>query len=74
MYTMWLYSCNNSPMKNIEVRRYDCGHYYARGFITSPSGTYVLNILPFQRTKKSNLNEILENYTLYFKGVRHENK
>lgn len=65
MYTRWLYSHINNPTKNIEVRRYKCGHYYVRGYITSPSGAYVFNVLPFHRTKKNNLIELLEYYTLF---------
>ena len=69
MYSRWLYSCNNNPTKNIEVRRYECGHYYVRGYITSPSGAYILSVLPFHRTKKNNMIELLENYTLLVSEV-----
>lgn len=74
MYTRWLYSNINNPTKNIEVRRYKCGHYYARGFITSPSGKYVFSVLPFIRIKKSNLFEVLEFYILLSSEVINENK
>lgn len=70
MYTRWLYSHNNNPIKNIEVRRYKCGHYYVRGYITSPSGAYLLNVLPFHRTKKNNLIELLEFYSLILSEER----
>ena len=66
----WLYSCNYDPMKNLEIRRYKCGHYVIRSFITSPSGAYVFHVIPFQRTKKNNLIKLLENYTLYASEVR----
>lgn len=65
MYTRWLYTHINNPTKNIEVRRYECGHYYVRRYITSPNGVYVFDVLPFHRTKKSNLIDLLEYYMLY---------
>lgn len=74
MYTRWLYTSYNNPIKNIEVRRYNCGHYYAREYITSPSGIYILSVSPFQRIKKRNLIDLLEFYELLLSEVRNENK
>jgi hypothetical protein len=74
MYTRWLYSNINNPTKNIEVRRCKCGRYYARGFITSPRGQYVLGVLSFSRINKSNLIEVLEFYILLSSEVINENK
>lgn len=74
MYICWLYTSYNNPIKNIEVRRYKCGHYYAREYITSPSGVYILSVSPFQRTTKSKLIELLEFYELLLSEVRNENK
>lgn len=74
MYTRWLYTNMNNPIKNIEIRRYKCGHYYAREYLTSSSGIYILSVSPFQRIKKNDLIELLEYYTLLLSEVRNENK
>lgn len=65
MYTRWLYSHINNPTKNIEVRRYECSHYYVREFITSPSGAYVFNVSSFHKIKKNDLIALLEYYALF---------
>lgn len=66
MYTRLLYTQHNNPTKNIEVRRYKCGHYYVRSFITSYSGKFIFEVAPFQRTTLSKLLELLEWYDIYF--------
>ena len=65
MYTRWLYTHINNPIKNIEIRRYNCAHYYVREYLTSPTGKYVLDVFPFRRIKKSELIELIEHYMLF---------
>ena len=65
MYTRWLYTHMTNPIKNIEIRRYKCGHYYVRKFLTTMHGKYILDVFPFQRIKKDKLIELLEHYMLY---------
>lgn len=65
MYKRWLYTHEIVPLKNLEVKRYKCGHYYIRDFTTSPNGTYVLYVSPLRKVTKKQLIEILEHYFLY---------
>ena len=75
MYTRWLYTNKYNPCKNIEVRRYACGHYYIRRFISSSHGDYIFDVGKFKRTNKENLKVILFPYTLFVSEViTNENK
>ena len=69
MYTRLLYSNRHNPSKNIEVRRYKCGHYHIRAFITSYDGKYIFAVLSFHRTTKLKLLELIESYDCYFSEV-----
>lgn len=69
MFTRLLYSNRNNPSKNIEVRRYKCGHYHIRGFITTYGGKYVFRVSSFHRTRKGNLLVLLSDYDCYFSEV-----